>query len=80
MVPPRCSNKDASPSAPTATATATLADFAARLSGLTLNSRPLIDSLTSAAAEIAAGSIQGATAVADAVVERAATVRGGAET
>ena len=53
---------------------ATIGDFSARLAGLTLNSRPLIDALTVSAAEMAATPL-GAALVADAVVERAATVR-----
>ena len=53
-----------------------LDDFSSRLTGLTLNSRPLIDALTASAAELAAsGGTRGAVLVADAVVERAATVR-----
>jgi hypothetical protein len=54
---------------------ATVDAFATRLAGLTLNSRPLIDALTASAAELAAASPRGAELVADAVVERASTVR-----
>ena len=53
---------------------ATVDDFRARLAGLTLNSRPLIDALTASAAELAA-TPRGAELVADAIVERAETVR-----